>query len=469
MTGTTLRLGAGLAGALLVGLALVDAAFLFHSQARIGRERRAEMRLALNDARASLTASGDARLRLALADVAARYEVQVSLVGAHGLVQTHAVVLPSALREGGAQLEGGYEHVATKVAGVEAWQWLVVSRPLADSTTRALALQRSALGVLAFAGALTLALALFFLRTSVQRPLARLTALVGRHDRAALTELGRDDRHDLGRLSHAIIAMVQAAEDDRRRIAWQLAELQAAHQELEAAQQRLVRSERLAVTGQLAAGLAHEIGNPLAILSGYVELLQAGALSGAELSDTLGRMARELGRIHTTVRSLLDLSRAPPQAPGVGEVGDAVEHVRALMVPQKKLRDIQLTWPQLSEPISVCVDTQAIVQLLVNLLLNAADALEGKGRIAVSADTNDLVATLTVEDSGPGIPEPLRAKVFEPFFTTKPAGAGTGLGLTVCERIVSAAGGDITVATSHLGGALVRVTLPMVGVRSSLV
>ena len=444
-----------------MGLALIDAAYLLSSHVQLTRERRTEMRLAAVKGAEAAMGQTTERLRLTLVNVAARYDVELSLVGPSARVQTRDIMLPSGLREGAQQIEGGYEHLVVRARMGQPWQWLVVSRPLVDTTQRALALQRRALGVLGLAGVVTLVVALFFLRTTIQRPLARLTELVGRHDRVALAELGRDERHDLGRLSHAIVAMVQSAEDDRRRIAWQLAELQAANEELAATQRQLVRSERLAVTGQLAAGLAHEIGNPLAILSGYVELLQQGALTGAELEETHARMARELGRIHDTVRSLLDLSRAPAPQVGFGDLGDALAHVRALVTPQKKMRDIAMVWPELREPIAVRAETHAMIQLLLNLLLNAADALDGTGRIEVSAETNDLIATLTVEDSGPGIPEALRAKVFEPFFTTKPAGSGTGLGLTVCERIVSAAGGDLTIATSHLGGAAVRVTLPI--------
>ncbi|MBI3180253.1 MAG: hypothetical protein HYZ27_11365, partial [Deltaproteobacteria bacterium] len=143
--------------------------------------------------------------------------------------------------------------------------------------------------------------------------------------------------------------------------------------------------------------------------------------------------------------------------------GEAIEYVRKLLAPQERMRDVTLDMPRLTAPVHVPIDTGGLTQLLINLLLNAADAMAGRGRVRVSVERRQARVSICVEDSGPGVPAALRERVFEPFFTTKPAGRGTGLGLSVCERVVSAAGGDITLEESDLGGARFRITLPVSG------
>jgi signal transduction histidine kinase len=263
----------------------------------------------------------------------------------------------------------------------------------------------------------------------------------------------------MGELGRAIIGMAHTLDEDRLRIAGQLQALQTAHEALETTQSQLVRAERLAVVGKLAAGLAHEIGNPLAVLGGFLELLADPALSDADRKGAVARMGRELDRISRTVRQLLDFSRAP-QLDVAGDVGEALKHTAALMA--ARLRDgIALHLPPLDAPAPVAFGTDALVQVLLNLWLNAADAMGGKGCIAVRLSPRPRGGViLEVEDSGPGIDEAVAARIFEPFFTTKPAGVGTGLGLAVCERIVTAAGGDISVHRGAGGGACFRLSLP---------
>ncbi len=344
--------------------------------------------------------------------------------------------------------------LAATVVGLSAFEIALLV-----GTSGKLGLQRSLLLTLAGAGVLIVALGLFFLRRAVLRPLSHLTELVRAADPQALSRFGAAP-DDLVELSRAIVAQNQRAAEDKEQIARQLEELKAAHQELEGAQQRLVRAERLAVVGQLAAGLAHEIGNPLAILSGFVEVLRGGDMSPAEAQDTLARMARELDRIHATVRGLLDFSRTPRSATKEGELSEALSHVRELLGPQDRFRQIAVLWPDSRQSVWVPVDVDALTQLFLNLMLNAADAIAGKGQITVSLEAADGRVRLLIDDSGPGIPPEVLPHIFEPFFSTKPPGSGTGLGLSVCERIVAQAGGDLRADKSPLGGARFVITLP---------
>jgi signal transduction histidine kinase len=223
----------------------------------------------------------------------------------------------------------------------------------------------------------------------------------------------------------------------------------------------LVRAERLAVVGQLAAGLAHEIGNPLAVLSGYMDVLDDPELAAAERADALVRMGRELDRIQVIMRDLLDFSRAPRAAAGAGDVREALGHVEKLLRPQEKFRDVEVSVILPDDAVEVALETDALTQVLLNLLFNAADAMAGSGRVRVVVESGDACVAIQVDDSGPGVAADVVGKIFEPFYTTKAAGQGTGLGLAVCDHIVSSVGGEIALGQSELGGARFTVTLPV--------
>jgi len=257
----------------------------------------------------------------------------------------------------------------------------------------------------------------------------------------------------------------------------QVTELEKASAGLRRAQEQVVRGERLAMVGRLAAGIAHEVGNPLAAIVGLSDVMRDGGLEEEEIHDFAGRIGNEAQRIHRTVRQLLDYARAapgsaaPPRADGApvepnAEVRDAIEQVRKLLQPQKAMRDIALSVEVEEGLPTVGVSSDRLVQVVLNLALNAADAIRGdgrsKGEIALRARLDDAKVIIEVEDDGPGIPDALRERIFEPFFTTKPAGEGTGLGLATSAAIVEQAGGSITPLSRSDGreGARMVVTLP---------
>jgi C4-dicarboxylate-specific signal transduction histidine kinase len=452
------------AAVVFTGLAAVDVAFVFWGQSQLNRLRHGELRNAALATALALAEDGGAT-RERLDALAAKHSVELVLVGAAGerMATSSAPAPKTDFTSGHHVVVGGIEQVAVR-AVTPPWQLVVASRPI--DVTRVLEWQRPALLFLALLAAVMVALALWLMRRAVLSPVQRMTQLVGAADRDGLSRFGLEASDGFARLSSAIVGMTQRIEDDRVRIRGQLDELQAAHAELRATQQQLVRAERLAVVGQLAAGLAHEIGNPLAVLSGYVDVLREPGVPAAERDEALARMARELDRIHIIMRDLLDFSRAPAAAAGAGDVGAALQHVGQLLAPQERFRGVDLEVDLPAALPAVAIETDALTQVLLNLMLNAADAMGGSGRVRVTVEVEEDALILVVDDSGPGIAADVAASIFEPFFTTKAAGEGTGLGLAVCDHIVSAGGGGISLAAGTLGGACFRVKLPAAAARA---
>jgi signal transduction histidine kinase len=231
--------------------------------------------------------------------------------------------------------------------------------------------------------------------------------------------------------------------------------------------EQLIRSEKLASVGQLAAGVAHEIGNPLAAILGYVDILRAeltsaGTLSPDERRDALERVKAETQRINRIIRDLLEYSRPSHEEATCIDPLRVVRSAEALLSPQARFRKIAVVhlpadgpWP------SVLVSPGRLTQVVVNLLLNAADAMEGEGTIEISCSAQGDRARLTVADEGPGIPAELQRKIFDPFFTTKAPGRGTGLGLSISRAIVESLGGTLELDPQAQRGGRFVIDLPL--------
>lgn len=273
---------------------------------------------------------------------------------------------------------------------------------------------------------------------------------------------------EVQRLALSFNAMADDLRDERAALRERLEQLERATRELRAAQDSLVRSEKLASVGRLAAGVAHEIGNPLSAILGLLELVRAGGLEPAEQDEFLSRIQHETERIHRIIRDLLGYSAAgaasaaeqSAAASGRSDLGEIVENAVHLVAPQKDLRRISIERRVPEDLPAVRGEADALTQLVLNLLLNAADAIEGEGAITIAIEALEDELVLTVDDSGPGIAPELRDRLFEPFVTTKPAGSGTGLGLAVCWTIVERAGGSISALEAPSGGARFVVRLP---------
>lgn len=275
---------------------------------------------------------------------------------------------------------------------------------------------------------------------------------------------------ELLELGRSVAEMTEKLRAEEEALRAKVTELEKVTQELRASQASLVRSERLASVGRLAAGLAHEVGNPLAAVLGLEELLLSGDLDEEEQKDFLGRLHKETERIHRIVRDLLDFARAgtaPASGQGDerGDVGRVVGDVMALLAPQRVMREVDLALDVESDMPEVRLSHEHMTQVLLNLVSNAAEATGEGGHVAVSARTSGDAVELVVEDDGPGIDDSVAQTLFEPFVTTKDVGKGTGLGLAVVKGLVEGAGGSIVVAGRADGakGARFVVRLPVVG------
>lgn len=296
----------------------------------------------------------------------------------------------------------------------------------------------------------------------IVRPLRSLASGI---EAVALGDYGRfvevKSSNEMGQLAAEFNLMVGEIQKQRRALEGQVRQLEEAYARLEATQNSLIRSEKLASVGSLAAGIAHEVGNPLSAVIGYTDLLADGDLDPEETHDLITRIERETRRIDSTIRDLLDYSRAEGIEVEAGDLGETVGHTVALIRAQPRMRDIELT-VELADALPLAIfNAGQLQQVLINLLTNAADAMEDVGRIEVraEADAAEGWVMLTVSDDGPGITPDDLGSIFEPFFTTKTSGKGTGLGLAICQSLVDSFGGQLAVGESAWGGASFTIRL----------
>ncbi len=300
----------------------------------------------------------------------------------------------------------------------------------------------------------------------IVRPIDRLRLGTERLAAGRLrTEVPVQGAAEVARLASTFNEMAAQLREDRAALQERLAELERTTAELQSAQDQLIRSARLAAVGRLSAGVAHEIGNPLAAIRGLLDLMSAGDLRPEEEKEFVGRIQKETERIHHTIRDLLDFSRSEPNRGGriesSADLAEVVSDTVKLIDRQSRFRDIDLALALDEGLLRVRGDHERLRQLLLNLLFNAADALGGKGRIELRASNGDGMVQLTVADDGPGIDAAIIDQVFDPFVTTKAAGQGTGLGLAVCHTIVDRLGGSIEAYNCEGGGARFEVNLPV--------
>jgi len=220
-------------------------------------------------------------------------------------------------------------------------------------------------------------------------------------------------------------------------------------------QAALVRSQKLASIGQVAAGVAHELNNPLSVILGYTKLLRAESNTNADELRIIDDEARQCQRI---VQELLDLAR--PHRLEVEPVDLAILAREAV----DRLDDAGALHDRKVEivanaPVVVPADAGRLRQVIANIVINAAEATAPTGKIVIDARAGAEAATLTIADDGPGIAPKLLAQIFDPFVTTKPH--GTGLGLAIAQAIVEAHGGRISVASSPETGTCVSLQLPI--------
>jgi len=307
---------------------------------------------------------------------------------------------------------------------------------------------------------------------------------------------------ELRRLAVSVNELAEKLVLNQQRLSENISSLNDVNRELTEARDELVRAEKLASAGQLAAGIAHEIGNPLGAILGYLEVAERRPEIGPELVEDMRREARRIDRI---VKGLIDYARPRQPAPRAIDVNDVVKGALELVEAQGHFKETRLIL-DLSESVShVHADPHQLEQIMVNLLLNAAQAVDGMDdkQIRVSTETTSHRTTvppsrrrddppgidyshlrrlqarrdgltpppftpgsslvrIAVADNGPGIPAEIIDRVFDPFFSTKETGQGTGLGLAVSARLIEGMGGTIRVDSGEGEGASFSILLPIV-------
>jgi signal transduction histidine kinase len=239
--------------------------------------------------------------------------------------------------------------------------------------------------------------------------------------------------------------------------------LERARSESERLHARLREAERLATAGELAAGMAHEIRNPLsAILNATALLADESRLTADERAGTLAAVRTEARRLNRILSDFLRLARPQEARVAPGDVRDVLEHVSGL------IRDDRPRAARVDVKVAVdpglprfAFDRDQLIQVVWNLALNGVEAMNGRGRLSLEGARHDGHVAVAVTDTGPGIPAERRPRVFEPFYSGKPN--GTGLGLTIADRIVAAHGGRIEIDSEPGRGTRVTLLFPLDG------
>jgi len=282
--------------------------------------------------------------------------------------------------------------------------------------------------------------------------------------------MGREG-DEFHQLSKAFTNMIERISEDKKELEITVSSLEKANRNLKQAQQDIIRAEKLASVGRLAAGVAHEIGNPIAIVIGYLELLRQNDIAEEDKKDFIARTQSEINRINSIIRQLLDISRPTKGEPKVVSVHDIIVDVSDVFKFQSIMSKIHSEICLDAENDQVMAEPDQLRQIFLNLMMNAADAIaekhkEGGGEIRI--DTQVVLGEntpprlkITYSDNGVGVPQDHLENIFDPFYSTKEPGKGTGLGLSVCFMIIESMGGNIRAFSQEDKGTQMVIHLPL--------
>ncbi len=235
-------------------------------------------------------------------------------------------------------------------------------------------------------------------------------------------------------------------------------------QELQKQRESAFQSEKLNALGQLLAGVAHELNNPLSVVVGHAMMLR-DEVDNPEALDGVDRISRAAERCSKIVKTFLAMARQKPTSLAETRINDVVANAMEIAAYGLRQRNVTIDLNMGQSLPVVLADEDQLTQVVINLMLNAEQAFESDHttpRLCISTafNTNENRVVLRVSDNGPGIPEELKVRIFEPFFTTKAVNEGTGVGLALSHRIASSHNGDLRLGDSELGGASFELTLP---------
>jgi signal transduction histidine kinase len=280
---------------------------------------------------------------------------------------------------------------------------------------------------------------IYLLSRTAVRPIHKLLKMTEEYKEGEFApSLEETSKNEIGELSRSLSIMLRRLDDNKKELKAHITSLEKANIELQQAQNEVIRSEKLASVGRLAAGIAHEIGNPIGIILGYLGLIKRGDIGDEEKEDFLNRIESEITRINLIIRQLLDFSRPSSGKPEKTHAHQLIMNTVDMLRPQPMMEDISISFALEAAMDTVFADPNQLQQVFLNVIMNAADFLAGKHlsedgssqkEIILQSKNADDYIEMRFKDNGPGIPEEEHDRIFDPFYTTKEPGKGTGLGL----------------------------------------
>jgi len=337
------------------------------------------------------------------------------------------------------------------------------------------------------------------------KDLVRLTQKISEGDFSQKIEV--TSKNEIGQLIGSFNRMIERLKENQESLESYLESLESANKQLKQAQEELIRTEKLASIGRFAAGVAHEVGNPLGAILGYTSILQKEGIDREESKDYLKRVEREIERINRIVRELLDFARPSQFEIKDVEINKVIESALSLLSYQKNFKDIETQLDMQPDLPMIKGDESQLSQVFINIILNANDAMPNGGILRIQTRTHvvenpdvdrfqgiyprrrksdpmesdysrmrkadplavlfkkfsegDQLVKIRISDTGIGIKKEDLENIFDPFFTTKDPNKGTGLGLSISLRIVESLGGEIRVESEVGKGAAFEVYFPV--------
>jgi hypothetical protein len=336
------------------------------------------------------------------------------------------------------------------------------------------------------------------------KELVQLTQKISEGDFSQKIEV--TSKNEIGQLISSFNRMIERLKDNQESLDNHLASLESANKQLKQAQEELIRTEKLASIGRFAAGVAHEVGNPLGAILGYTSILEKNGIDREESKDYLKRIEKEIERINRIVRELLDFSRPSKFEIHDVDLNKAVENTLSLISYQKNFKNVETRLELQPNLPMIKGDESQLSQVLINIILNGIDAMPKGGTLEIhtgeyvvedvfprwlhlpfarrrkgdpeeldyfhlrKADPlsslltkfskGDRLVRIRISDTGIGIKKEDLERIFDPFFTTKSPDKGTGLGLSISLRIVESMGGEIKVESEIEKGTSFELYFP---------
>lgn len=318
---------------------------------------------------------------------------------------------------------------------------------------------------------LLVGLGAFILSRIVIKPLHRLLAAT---EKITTGQYGQQMRisgsSELSNLAQAFNAMSTTLQFKEEEVQKHLKALKQTNLELENAREETLRSEKMASIGLLAAGMAHEIGTPLASIIGYAEMVSSEQLDTATTKEFARRISTDCSRIDRIVRGLLQYAQPNHSIVKSCAIKPLLKETMELLAEQGVLKKMQVSLAIDDFLPEVCADPHQLQQVLINLLINSRDAMPDGGSLSIKAGLTDIEdrhenikkqLEISMTDSGCGISPANLQHIFDPFFTTKEPGKGTGLGLAISARIIESFGGSINAKSKLNGGTTINILLEL--------